>query len=328
MKNTIVRLSPYFILIAISVFIMGANPFKGETVAPTDILANQAGWQNLALDVPLRHPARTDILDARLSRWIQAKESIRKGEIPLWNPNPINGTPGIQWLSASVFTPAFAVFLSIDENATAYYFAWLTNLDIACIGSYLFLLALTGNRISSLPCITIVTSLMIFGGFPSIVVYAFIALGIMSLFYAPWSEGIKPVLTQAALLTAALALAFLITLFSIQSLSEMLQYTDTFDSRHGGTPLSFKWLAGFIYPYFKTYADVERTIYVGIIPILLAMTSLFFLATHKIRTALLFAFVILSLSVSIAFGFLPKWLIKSIPTFNSNNYGRMMILSA
>ncbi|MEJ2528524.1 MAG: hypothetical protein P8Z39_00180, partial [Gammaproteobacteria bacterium] len=150
----------------------------------------------------------------------------------------------------------------------------------------------------------------------------------MSLFYAPWSEGIKPVLTQAALLTAALALAFLITLFSIQSLSEMLQYTDTFDSRHGGTPLSFKWLAGFIYPYFKTYADVERTIYVGIIPILLAMTSLFFLATHKIRTALLFAFVILSLSVSIAFGFLPKWLIKSIPTFNSNNYGRMMILSA
>ncbi|MEJ2528525.1 MAG: hypothetical protein P8Z39_00185 [Gammaproteobacteria bacterium] len=150
MKNTIVRLSPYFILIAISVFIMGANPFKGETVAPTDILANQAGWQNLALDVPLRHPARTDILDARLSRWIQAKESIRKGEIPLWNPNPINGTPGIQWLSASIFTPAFGVFLSIDENATGYYFALLTNLVIACIGSYLFLMALTGDRSSAL----------------------------------------------------------------------------------------------------------------------------------------------------------------------------------
>jgi hypothetical protein len=374
MKNTIVRLSPYFILIAISVFIMGANPFKGETVAPTDILANQAGWQNLAFDVPIRHPARTDILDARLSRWILAKESIRKGENPLWNPNPINGSPGIQWLSASIFTPAFAVFLSIDENATAYYFALLTNLVIACIGSYLFLLALTGNRISSafgavvfafcgfhaawfywahvmtsiwipwllfltlrylqtqklkyLPCITIVTSLMIFGGFPSIVVYAFIAVGIMSLFYAPWSEGIKPVLTQAALLTATLALAFLITLFAIQSLSEMLQYTDTFGSRHGGTPLSFKWLAGYIYPYITTYAGVERTIYVGIIPILLAMASLFFLATNKSRTALLFAFVILSLTVSIAFGFLPDWLIKSIPTFNSNNYGRMMILSA
>ncbi|MCG8012275.1 MAG: hypothetical protein JAY64_11330, partial [Candidatus Thiodiazotropha weberae] len=73
------KLAPYLFLIISSVVILGANPFAGETVAPTDILTNQPGWQNLDIRVPTRHPARTDILDARMPRWLHAKQELRNG---------------------------------------------------------------------------------------------------------------------------------------------------------------------------------------------------------------------------------------------------------
>ncbi len=373
-KTAIARIAPYILLIFCSIYILGANPFNGETVAPTDIIANQSGWQNLSLDVPLRNPARTDILDARLPRWLHAKNSIRDGEIPIWNPYPINGIPGIQWLPASIITPAFGVFLAIEDDATGYYFAQLTNLIIAAIGSYLLLYQLCSNRSASvfgaivytfcgfhaawffwahvltsiwipwllfltlrylqtqrliyLPWITITTSLMIFGGFPSIVVYAFIALGIFSLKYTPWQTGIKPALQSYTLLAIAICFALVISLFSIQSLSEMLEYTGTIGRRVGGTSLRYSELLSYVIPSIISPVGVEHTIYVGILPLVFAGIAPFFLKEKNNRTSILFSFIILAISISISFAILPKSIIESIPTFKSNNWGRMMILAA
>jgi hypothetical protein len=376
MISTVQRLFPFIFLTICSVLILGANPFAGETVAPTDILANQPGWQNLDLEVATRHPARTDILDARLPRWLHAKASIRNGKLPIWNPAPINGIPAMQWLPAAIFTPAFAVFSSINDNATGYYFALLTNLIIAATGAYLLLLCLTNNRLAAtfgaivfaycgfhaawfywaqvttsiwipwllwlsyqylstqkpiyLPWVSIVSALMIFGGFPSMAVYGFFALVIMFPLYAPWQSGVKGVSINALHLGLAILLAFFITAFATHSLHEMLQFTQTMESRGGGTPFKSHHLINFIKPLLQNYANVERTVYIGIAPLLFLIILPPLLLTRKLNISinLTFGLLLLGISISIAFGLLPKNLITAIPTFNSNNWGRMTVLTA
>ncbi|MET0121678.1 MAG: hypothetical protein ABW124_11605 [Candidatus Thiodiazotropha sp. 6PLUC9] len=374
MTPLIHRLLPYIFIVISSIVILGANPFAGETVAPTDILANQPGWQNLGIDIKTRHPARTDILDARMPRWIHAKTALRNGELPIWNPNPINGIPGMQWLPAAVFTPAFALFASISDNATGYYFALLTNLLIAATGAYLLLFSMTKSRLAAtfgamvfaysgfiaawfywahvstsiwipwlmwlsyqylisqrliyLPWLAIVSALMIFGGFPSVAVYGFFALAILFPIFAPWKDGLKNVSLNALYLGTAIIVAFFITSFSIYSLYEMLQFTQAVESRHGGTPLKAHHLINYVKPLFTKYANVERTVYIGIIPLIFLATLVPLLIFKRLTKNLVFALLLLSISVLIAFGILPKEIITAIPTFNSNNWGRMTILSA
>ncbi|MCG7986801.1 MAG: hypothetical protein JAZ20_00265 [Candidatus Thiodiazotropha weberae] len=368
------KLAPYLFLIISSVVILGANPFAGETVAPTDILTNQPGWQNLDIRVPTRHPARTDILDARMPRWLHAKQELRNGNLPIWNPSPINGIPGMQWLPAAIITPAFAVFASIEDNATGYYFAMLTNLVIAAIGMYLLLLSMTKHRLAAifgamvfaysgfhaawffwahvttsiwipwllwlsynyltnhklvyLPWLSIVAALMIFGGFPSIAVYGFMAMAILFAVHTPWQQSIATVTRQAVHLGLAIVMAFLISSFATHSLYEMLQFTQSMETRHGGTPLRSHHILNYIKPIFRDYADVERSTYIGVLPLLFLTLSILLLIWRKSSTNLIYAIVLLALSTLIAFAILPKGLITIIPTFSSNNWGRMTVLSA
>ncbi|MBW9257970.1 MAG: hypothetical protein K1562_10135 [Candidatus Thiodiazotropha sp. (ex. Lucinisca nassula)] len=368
------KLAPYLFLIISSMVILGANPFAGETVAPTDILTNQPGWQNLNIQVPTRHPARSDILDARMPRWLHAKQELRNGELPIWNPTPINGIPGMQWLPAAIVTPAFAVFATIEDNATGYYFAMLTNLMIAAIGMYLLLLSMTNHRLAAtfgamvfaysgfhaawfywahvttsiwipwllwlsynyltshrplyLPWLSIVAALMIFGGFPSIAVYGFMATAILFAVYTPWHQSIASVGRQAAHLGLAIIMAFLISSFATHSLYEMLQFTQSMETRNGGTPLRSHHILNYIKPLFRDYADVERSTYLGVLPLLFTALSILLLIWRKTTINLIFAIILLALSTSIAFSILPKSLITIIPTFSSNNYGRMTVLSA
>ncbi len=367
---------PYLIILLCAVLILGANPFNDETVAPTDILVNYPGWRNLDFDLGIHHPNRSDMLDARLPRWIQAKRSLRKGELPIWNPYPINGTPGLQWLPAAILTPAFAVFSSIKDDAKGYYFALLTNLLIAGTGAYLFLFNLTRNRYAAtfgalifafngfhaawlywahitssiwipwiflnahgylttrkkvyLPGVTLTTALMIFGGFPTITVYALMALSLFSLVYAPWSEGVRSVIKRALLLSLFGLLALIITLFAIQSLHEMLQATHAMELRQlrGGTPLDITDLVRLVFPKQNRLLSVESTFYVGILPLVFLLISTVLLLTGHANRNLTAAFLILGMTVVIAFGLIPKQIVWAIPSFDSNSWNRMTILLA
>lgn len=374
MSSIAKKLAPYILLIISSIVILGANPFAGETVAPTDILVNQPGWQNLDFDIEVRHASRSDWLDARMPRWIDAKTALRNGEIPIWNPDPINGIPGLQWLPAAIITPAFALFASIEDNATGYYFALLINLIIAATGAYLLLFSMTRNRLAAslgamiyaysgfhaawlfwahittsiwipwllwlgyqylttqrrayLPWLSIVTALMIFGGFPSVAVYGFLALALLSLFYAPWNSGYKQVTLNSIHLGSALLLGFLITAFAVHSLYEMLQFTQLFETRKGGTPLRQHHIYNYLKPLIADYYNVERTVYLGVIPLLALVLTIPLLLMRKFTLHLGFSLLMLTISVSIAFQFLPKEVITTIPTFSNNNYGRMTVLAA
>ncbi|MCU7917743.1 MAG: YfhO family protein [Candidatus Thiodiazotropha sp. (ex Epidulcina cf. delphinae)] len=372
MSMRISNFLPYLFILITAVLMLGANPFNDEIAAPTDLLVNQPGWKNKELALTMRHPVRSDFLDARLPRWIHTKQSIRAGSLPSWNPYPINGIPGMQWLPASIFTPAFAVFSAIGDNATGLYYAMLTNLIIAAIGTYLLLLAMTGNRYASLfgaivfaysgfhaawfywehvttsiwipwvllftyqylhkqerrylPWLSISIALMILGGFPSIAVYGLISFTLMCLIYAPWSKGIRPVTVNALNIIIFLIVGFLIPLFAIHSLYEMLQFTQASASRHGGTPFNTSDIIRFIKPLQGKYGEVERTFYVGFIPLLLFASIIPLFLLKYFSRNIFFALAILFLSASIVFSITPHNLVKTIPTFSTNNWGRMSVI--
>ncbi len=366
------RLLPYLFILISAMVLLGANPFKGETVAPTDLLVSQYGWRNLHLASPVTHPVRSDILDARLPRWIHAKSALRDGRLPIWNPYPINGTPGIQWVPAAIITPAFAVFAAMEDNATGYYFAMLTNLVIAASGTYLLLLAMTRSRLAStfgsmvfaysgyvaawffwahvttgiwipwvllfafqylttrqrryLPWFSITLAFMVLGGFPTIVVYTLLVLFLLFLVYAPWADGISEVVRGAVQLLLFAILGLLVTLFAIFSLYEMLQFTQSVSIRHGGSPLNVLDLKRFYKPISGNFGDVERTFYVGLLPLALSVISLPLLILKKNRKNSIFALLIIALTIGFVFNLIPQDYIKRIPTFGSNNWGRMSIL--
>jgi len=78
---------------------LGANPFKSETIAPMDLLVKYPGWQNTHLHIEPINGQRSDILDGKLPIWISAKHDLYEGELPLWNYQR-GGKPGLTFTNS------------------------------------------------------------------------------------------------------------------------------------------------------------------------------------------------------------------------------------
>ncbi len=133
----ITQIRAYLILIILALFMLGANPFKSQTVAPMDLLVQYPGWQNTGLKVDYINGERSDVLDAKLPIWINAKRSLYRGELPIWNHQRA-GKPGLTFTN-SLITPAFATFAMIKDDALGFYLSNLINVLIGLIGMFLFL---------------------------------------------------------------------------------------------------------------------------------------------------------------------------------------------
>lgn len=127
----------YLLLILSALFMLGANPFKSETIAPMDLLVKYPGWQNTGLQVEYINGERSDVLDAKLPIWISAKRSLQKGELPIWNHQRA-GKPGLTFTN-SLLTPAFMVFSFFQNDALGFYLSNLVNVLIGLIGMFFFL---------------------------------------------------------------------------------------------------------------------------------------------------------------------------------------------
>jgi hypothetical protein len=121
-------------------FVLGANPFIGETVAPVALYKEYAGWAQHEFDSPRTHPERSDVLDAFLPQWLTLKRALRAGENGFWNPLPGVGRVGIPDLTRGALTPSFLLFAVIEADWLAYYFSGLVKLVLASLGTYLLLL--------------------------------------------------------------------------------------------------------------------------------------------------------------------------------------------
>ncbi|MCK5535924.1 MAG: hypothetical protein KAI79_03805 [Bacteroidales bacterium] len=140
------NIKSYLALFFIALFMLAANPFKSETIAPMDLLVKYPGWQNTHIEVDYIHGERSDILDAKLPIWVSAKHDLYKGDLPIWNHQRA-GKPGLTFTN-SLLTPAFVTFALFENDALGFYLSNLVNVLIGLIGMYLFLRLFLGQSAS------------------------------------------------------------------------------------------------------------------------------------------------------------------------------------
>jgi hypothetical protein len=356
--------------LGLAVIMLNANPFKGETVAPMDLLTAKAGWASLNLDIQSIHPERTDIIDARLPSWIYIKHQVRNGRIPLWSPTRAGGSPGAQLFSRSAFSPAFFFFCLFKDDALGYYVSHIVNILIGLCGIYLFLNlfvdsfaayfgsvvytfcgfnaawffwaqfatsiwipwllyfgyhSLQTMQVRYLVALTLANVMLISGGFPTIAIFGYMALGMLMLsFYWKASRPLKLIPVEIVLVGFFLMVSFLITAPMVYPLKEMLNFTGRMLERSGGTNYSLTDLALFVKPYASNLPIVEKTLYVGLAPLGLSAISLFWVRRKFLA---LYGLLLFAISITIAFSLIHPDLIRQIPTFNSNPWNRMTILA-
>lgn len=145
---------PFLFYIVVAVLAIGANPFKGQTVTPFDLLVSQHAWSPVAPDDSVRQGERSDILDSRLPKWINARRQVRSGEAPLWNADRGGGEEALFNLGYSIFTPAWVIFAATPSEPLGFYLATLFNLAIAGLGMHFFLRRKVGLLACSVGAIT------------------------------------------------------------------------------------------------------------------------------------------------------------------------------
>jgi hypothetical protein len=122
---------------AIAIALIGANPFRGETTGPFDLLASHPGWSAGDEAVPVRHRERSDILDALVPEWMESRRQIRSGVFPFWNPLAAGGHAALLNPANAELTPGFAIFAASPDPALGFYLAVLSSLVIAGLGMHL-----------------------------------------------------------------------------------------------------------------------------------------------------------------------------------------------
>lgn len=133
--------SRLFLLLAyasIALAILGANPFKGESITPLDALVQQHAFAWANLGTTARFGERSDVLNGVLPTWLDARTKLRDGEFPVWNEYLAGGNTYL-FPSYGMFTPAFATFVAAPTPALGFHLAIALNLIIAGLGMHLFL---------------------------------------------------------------------------------------------------------------------------------------------------------------------------------------------
>ena len=135
------NLHVFFLYLCLAIFILGANPFKGETVSPVDLLMVHSGYHSVHKSLGFKnkvvHWARGDVIDGTYPGWTYLKKYLREFRFPKWNLNvhsPIN----ISILSI-LFNPTLLSFTIIEDSAYGIYLGGVLQLVIAGFGLYLLM---------------------------------------------------------------------------------------------------------------------------------------------------------------------------------------------
>ena len=132
-RGEVILTISFFALLAY--FYLGFDIFKGEIVAPMDLLLQYSGWQESGLHLPLFNAQRSDILDALLPRWIFMKRALLSGHFSLWNSLVAGGQPAFPLISGSYLSPSFFLFCFFEDGLGFTLALWV-RLVIAGLGAY------------------------------------------------------------------------------------------------------------------------------------------------------------------------------------------------
>jgi hypothetical protein len=158
MKNVIVkRISKSFrhTLVAVGVFallatlLLNKSLLPGHTLLPLDLVNTIAPWEN-AKAAPLANPLLSDPFYSFYPRRALLTEALRAGQLPLWNPYIMLGTPEAANPNFQLFYPPnliAAVFLSAERALP-----WLAWGHLVLTGSLMYLF-LRRQRLHQLACV-------------------------------------------------------------------------------------------------------------------------------------------------------------------------------
>jgi hypothetical protein len=128
----------FVIYICLAFAVLGANPFKGQTITPFDVLIKQRAWSWMDPGIKPRHTERTDVLNGFVPYWTNAREQVRAGQFPIWNDDAGGGVP-LVLPNSRIYTPGFLIFAAAPSPAVGFHLAIVFNLAIAGLGMHLFL---------------------------------------------------------------------------------------------------------------------------------------------------------------------------------------------
>ncbi|MFC1851133.1 YfhO family protein [candidate division CSSED10-310 bacterium] len=125
-------------------FFFWQNILSGIPFIPTDIIYQFSPWQGMMpLSLKPQNPIVSLDFMLQLYPWYQfAREKIRQGIIPLWNPYTGSGSPFLANLQSSIFYPTVLVHYLLPLNE-GYFLGLLLNLLIGGLSFY-YLMRLHG----------------------------------------------------------------------------------------------------------------------------------------------------------------------------------------
>ena len=202
--------------------------------------------------------------------------------------------------------------------STSIWIPWLLYCGINCLQSM---------QIKYLVGLSIASLMLILGGFPMVTVFGYLALGVLAVSYY-WHQHIpfKKILLQVTVLGIFLFASFLIAAPVIYPFKEILGFSSRLAERSGGTCFSIKDLTLLFKPYMDKLPTVEKTMYVGLVPLGLSFVAITF-SILKRKTQILFGILLLAVSVTIAFELIHGDIIRLIPTFGNNPWNRIVVLT-
>ena len=195
-----------------------------------------------------------------------------------------------------------------------------------------------------LPAITIISLLLIFGGFPPVAAFGFYSFTLLVL---AWNistaltlptEGPNPssqkkdrwkFLRMTALPLLAACIAFPMAAITLIPFRDSMSIINLGYRAGGGT--HFKGIQDLLlFFFYENPQGVERAAYIGI-PVLIfsliGIISTFRANDEKLKKFVFITVFLVVITILIAFGILPHDLISAIPVFHSNPWNRLVVVS-
>ncbi|MCS7186165.1 MAG: hypothetical protein RMK89_04325 [Armatimonadota bacterium] len=139
---TLARLNactPALVLILLPTLLLWSVTFGGKTLAPVDLLLVMSPWRHFAAErFPEFHAVKAPLLDVVQQYFPWRKfyaESLRQGELPLWNPFMFCGTSFVGNGMSAVFYPFNLLFVAMPAETA---FGWVAWIHLVLAGIFMF----------------------------------------------------------------------------------------------------------------------------------------------------------------------------------------------
>ncbi|MCX6024596.1 MAG: hypothetical protein NTZ05_23265, partial [Chloroflexi bacterium] len=131
---------PALLFIGLALAFLWPVTLGGKALLPTDALFVTPPWSSLAAEVGVSTPHNPLIADQILQNYSWkafAREELRAGRLPLWNPNIFTGMPFLAAGQYAVLYPLGVLFWVLPLTAA---YSWFTALHLAMAGGFMYLL--------------------------------------------------------------------------------------------------------------------------------------------------------------------------------------------